>query len=131
MTVKIISKPVKICSFIIFPRCFIAKNSLFFVEIFSEQISLSLIIPKSSRHVALTIANAPRTLCAESEAALTRFFLSPPFSQSLPPENRGAGAAKGHANAAACNFRRLASMLLLKKAYLYSLKLPFAYRIRT
>ena len=104
---------VKICSEIIFTRCFIAKNSLFFVEIFSEQIFLSLIIPKSSRHVALTIANAPRTLCAESEAALTRFFLSPPFSQPLPPENRGAGAEKGRANAVACNFRRLASMLFM------------------
>ena len=115
MTVKIISKLVKICSLIIFPKCFIVKNSLFFVEIFSEQISLSLIIPKSSRRIALTIANAPRTLCAESEAVLTRFFLYPPFSQPLPPENRCAGAAKGHANAAACNFRRLASMLVWHK----------------
>ena len=58
MTVKIISKLVKICSFIIFPRCFIVKNSLFFVEIFSEQIFLSLIIYKSLRRAALTIANA-------------------------------------------------------------------------
>ena len=130
MTVKIISKPVKICSFIIFPRCLKVKIFFDFIGICTEQILLFLIIPKPSRHITLTIANAPRTLCAESEAALTRFFLSPPFSQPLPPENRGTGAAKGHANAAVCNFRRLASMLLLKKAYLYSLKLPFAYRIR-
>ena len=73
MTVKIISKPVKICSEIIFTRCFIVKNSLFFVEIFSEQIFLSLIIYKSLRRAALTIANAPRTLCADSYVALTSF----------------------------------------------------------
>ncbi|MDD6498559.1 MAG: hypothetical protein PUF44_00440 [Bacteroidales bacterium] len=113
MTVKIISKPVKICSFIIFPRCLKVKIFFDFIGICTEQILLFLIIRKSSRRTALTIANAPRTLCAESEAALTRFFLSPPFSQPRPPENRGAGAAKGHANAAACNFRRLASMLFM------------------
>ena len=66
MTVKIISKLVKICSFIIFPKCFFVKISLFFVEIFSEQISLSLIIYKSLRRAVLTIANARFTLCAES-----------------------------------------------------------------
>ena len=58
MSVKIISKPVKICSFIIFPRCFIVNISLFFAEIFKEQISIVLIIPKLSRRIALTIANA-------------------------------------------------------------------------
>ena len=58
MTVKIISKPVKICSFIIFPMCRIVKISSVFVEICSEQISIVLIIPKSSRRAALTIANA-------------------------------------------------------------------------
>ena len=47
MTVKIISKPVKICSFIIFTKCFKVKISLIFAEFFSEQISLSLIIYKS------------------------------------------------------------------------------------
>ena len=73
MTVKIISKLVKICSFIIFPKCFIVKISLFFVEIFSKQIFLSLIIYKSSRRATLTIANARFTLCAESQAALTSF----------------------------------------------------------
>ena len=57
--VKIISKLVKICSFIIFPKCFKVKISLIFVEFFSEQIFLSLIISKSSRKAALTIANAP------------------------------------------------------------------------
>ena len=59
MSVKIISKLVKICSFIIFPKCFKVKISLIFVEFFSEQIFLSLIISKSSRKAALTIANAP------------------------------------------------------------------------
>ena len=49
------------------------KISLFFVEIFSKQIFLSLIIYKSSRRVALTIANAPFTLCAEVHGALTSF----------------------------------------------------------
>lgn len=58
MTVKIISKPVKICSFIIFPKCFIVKNSLAFVEFFKVQISIALIIPKSLRRALLTIANA-------------------------------------------------------------------------
>ena len=73
MTVKIISKLVKICSEIIFPKCFIVKISLFFVEIFSEQIFLSLIIHKSSRRAVLTIANARFTLCADSCVALTSF----------------------------------------------------------
>ena len=71
--VKIISNPVKNCSFIIFPMCFIVNTSLFFAEIFKEQILLSLIIPKLSRRIALTIANASSTLCAERRAALTSF----------------------------------------------------------
>ena len=50
------------------------KISLFFVEIFSKQIFLSLIIYKSSRRAALTIANAPFTLCAEVHGALTSFI---------------------------------------------------------
>ena len=57
-SVKIINNPVKICSFIIFPMCFIVNTSLFFAEIFKERILLSLIIPKLSRRIALTIANA-------------------------------------------------------------------------
>ena len=73
MTVKIISKPVKICSEIIFTRCFIAKIFFDFIGICTEQILLFLIIPKSSRPIALTIANAPRTLCADSCVALTSF----------------------------------------------------------
>ena len=73
MTVKIISKPVKICSFIIFTKCFKVKISLIFAEFFSEQISLSLIIYKSLNRTALTIANALSTLCAGNEAALTCF----------------------------------------------------------
>ena len=73
MTVKIISKPVKIYSEIIFTRCFIAKISMIFAGIIKERISVILIIPKSSRPIALTIANAPRTLCAGSKAALTGF----------------------------------------------------------
>ncbi|MFW5583032.1 MAG: hypothetical protein ACOCNU_05495, partial [Bacteroidales bacterium] len=43
------------------------------VEIITEQISIVLIIPKSLRRIALTIANAPRTLCADSCVALTSF----------------------------------------------------------
>ena len=73
MTEKILSKPVNICSFIFFFLCFYVKISLFFVEIFSKQIFLSLIIYKSSRRAALTIANAPFTLCAEVHGALTSF----------------------------------------------------------
>ena len=80
MSVKIISKLVKICSFIIFPKCFKVKISLFFVEIFSEQIFLSLIIYKSLRRAALTIANAVFTLCAGGEAALTSFKLQCPVA---------------------------------------------------
>ena len=73
MIVKIISKPVKICSFIIFPMCFIVKISLKSAGIFSEQISAVLIIPKLLSELALTNANAKSTLCAERRTALTRF----------------------------------------------------------
>ena len=66
---------VKICSLIVFAMCFIVKISLLFVEFFSEQISVVLIIPKLSRRAALTIANAAQTLCAERETALTSFAL--------------------------------------------------------
>ena len=79
MSGKIISKIVKICSFIIFTRCFIVKFFFDSIEICSEQIFRSLIIYKSSRHVALTIANAKMPLCAESEKALTRFFVFLPY----------------------------------------------------
>ena len=73
MTVKIISKPVKICPFIVFPMCLKVKILMLFAEFFSEQIFLSLIIYKSSRRAALTIANARFTLCADSCVALTSF----------------------------------------------------------
>ena len=73
MTVKITSKPVKICPFIVFPMCLKVKILMLFAEFFSEQISIVLIIPKSSCCIALTIANAPRTLCADSCVALTSF----------------------------------------------------------
>ena len=77
MTVKIISRPVKICSFIIFTMCLKVKISLIFEDFFSEQIFLSLIISKSFRRAALTIANAPSTLCAERRTALTSFTFIP------------------------------------------------------
>ena len=51
------------------------KIALISVEIITEQISIVLIIPKSSRRAALTIANAPFTLCAEVHGALTSFIL--------------------------------------------------------
>ena len=73
MTVKIISNPVKICSFIIFRRCFKVNITLIFAEIISEQISIVLIIPKLSRRAALTIANAPFTIRAERKTRLTSF----------------------------------------------------------
>ena len=73
MTVKIISKIVKICPFIVFPKCLKVKIPMLFAEFFSEQIFFVLIIPKSSCCIALTIANTPRTLCADSCAALTSF----------------------------------------------------------
>ena len=79
MSGKIISKVVKICSFIIFTRCFIVKFFFDSIEICLEQIFFSLIIYKSSRHAALTIANAKMPLCAESEKALTRFFVFLPY----------------------------------------------------
>ena len=79
MTVKIISKLVKICSLIVFTMCLKVKTSSVFVRIFKERISLLLIIPKLSRRTALTIVNAPGTLCAPREAALTSFaFLALP-----------------------------------------------------
>ena len=59
MSGKIISKIVKIISLIVFTKCFIVKIFLIFVEFFSEQILFVLIISKSSRKAALTIANAP------------------------------------------------------------------------
>ena len=71
--VKIISKLVKICSFIIFPKCFIVKFFIKIIRILSEQISIVLIIPKLLRRAALTIASAPFTPCAERRAALTSF----------------------------------------------------------
>ena len=49
------------------------KISLIFVEIITEQISLFLIIPKSLWRIALTIANANFTFCAEVHGALTSF----------------------------------------------------------
>ena len=49
------------------------KISLISVEIITEQISIVLIIPKSLRRIALTIANANFTFCAEREASLTSF----------------------------------------------------------
>ena len=79
MTVKITSKPVKICPFIVFPMCLKVKILMLFAEFFSEQIFVSLIIPKLSRRTALTIVNVPGTLCAPREAALTSFaFLALP-----------------------------------------------------
>ena len=71
---KIISKLVKICSFIIFPKCFIVKFFIKIIRILSEQISIVLIIPKSLRRIALTIANANFTFCAEVHGALTSFI---------------------------------------------------------
>ena len=47
-----------------------------FADFFTEQIFPSLIIPKSSRQVALTIVNAKSTLCAENWAALTGFVIA-------------------------------------------------------
>ena len=49
------------------------KISLISVEIITEQISIVLIIPKSLRRIALTIANANFTFCAEIHCALTSF----------------------------------------------------------
>ena len=49
------------------------KISLISVEIITEQISIVLIIPKSLRRIALTIANANFTFCAEVHGALTSF----------------------------------------------------------
>ena len=96
MTVKIISKPVKICSEIIFPRCFIVKNSMIFVEISTEQISAVLIIPKLLPEVVLTIATAPRTLCAGSAKALTSF---------APPRLCSRAACAGNCAQEAAKFR--------------------------
>ena len=50
------------------------KISLISVEIITEQISIVLIIPKSLRRIALTIANANFTFCAEHRKALTSFI---------------------------------------------------------
>ncbi|MCI6823125.1 MAG: hypothetical protein MR881_06535 [Bacteroidales bacterium] len=76
MSVKIISRLVKICPFIVFTMCLKVEFSSVSVEIFSEQISAFLIIHKSFRRAALTIANAVFTLCAGREAALTSFGFS-------------------------------------------------------
>lgn len=59
MTVKIISRIVKIISLIVFAMCFIVKICLIFVDYFSEENSIVLIISKSLRRAALTIANVP------------------------------------------------------------------------
>ena len=81
MTVKIISKSVKICSEIIFTRCLKVKIFFDFIGICTEQISLFLIILKSSRRIALTFAKAKMPLCAESKAALTSFWDCPYVGQ--------------------------------------------------
>ena len=94
MTVKIISKPVKICSLIVSPRCFIVKNSLIFAGIIKEQISVVLIIPKLLPKVVLTIANAPLTLCAGSAKALTSFAPPRLCSRAACAGNRAPAAAK-------------------------------------
>ncbi len=70
---KIISKPVKICSLIVFTMCLKVIIFSDFIENFSEQLSVVLIIPKLSRRPALTIANAKSTLWAGSGTALTSF----------------------------------------------------------
>ena len=77
MTVKIISKLVKICSLIIFAKSFIVKISIIFVVIFSEQVSVPLIILKLIGKDALTIANSLPKFSAECGTALTDFFFSP------------------------------------------------------
>ena len=89
MTVKIISKPVKICSFIIFTKCFKVKISLIFADFFTEQILLFLIIPKSLRRAALTIANAKWIFCAGGGTALTSFV----FHLALSLDKIGFGSA--------------------------------------
>ena len=89
MSVKIISKPVKICSFIIFTKCFKVKISLIFADFFTEQILLFLIIPKSLRRTALTIANAKWIFCAGGGTALTRFV----FHLALSLDKIGFGSA--------------------------------------
>ena len=53
--------------------CLKVKILMLFAEFFSEQIFFVLIIPKSSSCIALTIANARFTLCADSCVALTSF----------------------------------------------------------
>ena len=68
-----ISKNVEICSLIVFPRCSKVKIYLIFAEISTEQISIVLIIPKHTRRIALTNANAKSTLCAGSGAAVCFF----------------------------------------------------------
>ena len=59
MTVKIISRIVKIISLIVFAMCLKVKISLIFVDYFSKQNPIVLIISKSLRRAALTIANVP------------------------------------------------------------------------
>ena len=111
MTVKIISRPVKICSFIIFTMCLKVKISLIFEDFFSEQIFLSLIIYKSLLRAALTIANAPSTLCAERRTALTSFTFIPKKGASRSNDEwarskqRTAGTEKN--GRAACRLRPL------------------------
>ena len=73
MAVKIISKLVKICSLIVFTMYLKVIIFSDFIEIFKEQISVFLIIPKLSRRVALTIANAKSTLCVGRGTTLTSF----------------------------------------------------------
>ena len=55
---------------------------MIFADFLSEQIFVLLIIPKLSRRAVLTIANAPSTLCAARNAALTSFAFLPASSQA-------------------------------------------------
>ena len=56
--------------------CFIVNTSLIFAKYLKSKIPVVLIIPKSPRRAALTIANAPFTLCAESADGINKFYLS-------------------------------------------------------
>ena len=76
MTVKIISKTVKICSLIIYTKCFIREIFFKIVRMITEQISFFLIIPKILSGMVLTIANAKSKSLRRTELDINKFLLS-------------------------------------------------------
>ena len=136
MTVKIISKTVKICSLIIYAKCFIREIFFKIVRMITGQISFFLIIPKILPGMVLMIANAKVSLCAGRSSALTSFcyLFRKPRNVSSCSSTRG-GAAVGNVlfpdSANAYNIsqgHRAKGQILCSVLFILSISLGTAFR---